>query len=343
MNNTENSSTPISRFGKFRLISLLTANSRKANSSTVRGIGDDAAVINSGGLMTLVSTDLLLEGIHFNLIYSPLKHLGYKAVIRAISDIYAMNGDPGQLFVALGVSSRFTVEMTEDLFEGINMACEKYGVDLAGGDTTSSLTGLTIGLTATGTAKMEDIIPREGASPNDLICVTGDFGAAFMGLQLLERERKLFEKDKVTQPDLAGYEYIVGRQLKPEIPVRILKELREAGLRPTSMIDVTDGLASDLLHLCRLSGTGCRIYYSKVPIDYETSRMAEEFGIDAMTPALNGGEDYELLFTVPLNQFEKLQGIDGVRVIGHMTEAGSSCLIAGDDGSEVELSSMGWK
>ena len=293
--------------------------------------------------MTLVSTDLLLEGIHFNLIYSPLKHLGYKAVIRAISDIYAMNGDPEQLLVSLGISSRFSLEQVEEIYEGIYLACEKYNVDLAGGDTTSSLTGLTIGVTAVGKAGKDNIVKRSGAQPNDLICVTGDFGAAFMGLQLLERERKLFVKEKVSQPDLSGYEYIIGRQLKPEIPVATIKELRSEGIKPSSMIDVTDGLASDLLHICRLSGTGCRIFYSKVPIDYETSKLAEEFNIDPMTPALNGGEDYEILFTVPLDLHERIKLIKSVTVIGHMTAAGTSCSIVGDDGSEVDITSPGWK
>ncbi len=219
----EDRTTPINELGKFRLIDHLTKRHKPVNQSTVKGIGDDAAIIDSGGQMTLVSTDLLLEGIHFNLIYSPLKHLGYKAVIRAISDIYAMNGDPEQILVSLGISSRFSVEQVDEIYDGIYLACEKYGVDLAGGDTTSSLTGLTIGVTAVGKAEKEKIVRRDGARPNDLICVTGDFGAAFMGLQLLERERKLFVKDKVTQPDLSGYEYIVGRQLKPEIPVQDYK------------------------------------------------------------------------------------------------------------------------
>ena len=293
--------------------------------------------------MTLVSTDLLLEGIHFNLIYSPLRHLGYKAVIRAISDIYAMNGDPEQLLVSLGISSKFSVEQVEEIYEGIYLACDKYNIDLVGGDTTSSLTGLTIGVTAVGKAEKDKIVKRDGARPNDLICVTGDFGAAFMGLQLLERERKLFIKEKVPQPDLSGYEYIVGRQLKPEFPVKVLHELSKAGIKPTSMIDVTDGLASDLLHVCKLSGTGCRIYYSKVPIDYETSKLAEEFNIDAMTPALNGGEDYEILFTVPVELFEKVSEIENVKIIGHMTTSDSTCSIMGDDGSEVDITSMGWK
>jgi thiamine-monophosphate kinase len=343
MDNAENKTTPINELGKFRLIGQITRKQKPANQSTVAGIGDDAAIIDTGRSRTLVSTDLLLEGIHFNLIYSPLKHLGYKAVIRAISDIYAMNGDPEQLLVSLGLSLRFSVEQVEELYEGIYLACEKYNVDLVGGDTTSSLTGLTIGVTAVGRSSKENIVTRDGARPNDLICVTGDFGAAFMGLQLLERERKLFVRDKVSQPDLSGYEYIIGRQLKPEIPVSVIRELRETGIRPTSMIDVTDGLASDLLHICRLSGTGCRIFYSKVPIDYETSKLAEEFNIDPMTPALNGGEDYEMLFTVPLEFLDKVSNIKSVKVIGHMTTAGTSSYIVGDDGSEVEITSMGWK
>jgi thiamine-monophosphate kinase len=343
MSTQETNKTPISEFGKFRLIDHLTKDAAPRNRSTIVGIGDDASVIDNEQFKTLVSTDLLLEGIHFNLIYSPLKHLGYKAVIRAVSDIFAMNGRPEQILISLGISSRFSVEQVEEIYEGIYLACEKYGVDLAGGDTTSSLTGLTIGVTAVGKAERESIVRRNGARANDIICVTGDFGAAFMGLQLLERERKLFVKDKVNQPDLSGYEYIVRRQLKPELPVKVLDELREAGILPTSMTDVTDGLASDLLHICRLSGTACRIFYSKIPIDYETSRMAEEFNIDPMTPALNGGEDYELLFTVPLEDFDKIQSIPAVKMIGHITSQDTPSCIVGDDGSEVEITSMGWK
>jgi thiamine-monophosphate kinase len=333
----------INEFGKFGLIKHLTGNIVTGNKTTIIGIGDDSAVIDSGKNLTLVTTDLLLEGIHFNLIYTPMKHLGYKAVIRAISDIYAMNGTPGQVIIALGISSKFNVEQLEELYEGISLACKNYNVDLAGGDITSSLTGMTIGVTAVGTVEKNDLVKRDGARPNDLICVTGDFGASFMGLQLLERERKLFIKDKVTQPDLSGYEYVIGRQLKPEIPVSILKELKKEEIKPTSMIDVTDGLASDLLHVCKLSGTGCRIFYSKVPIDYETSKLAEEFNIDPMVPALNGGEDYEMLFTVPLEMVEKIKIIQSVKVIGHMTTSGSGYYLAGDDGSEVEISAQGWK
>jgi thiamine-monophosphate kinase len=333
----------INDFGKFGLVNHLTKDVRTGNKTTITGIGDDSAVVDSGNNLTLVSTDLLLEGIHFNLIYTPLKHLGYKAVIRAISDIYAMNGTPGQVMIALGISSKFKLDQVEDLYEGISLACEKYHVDLVGGDITSSLTGMTIGVTSIGTAGKNNIIKRNGARPNDLICVTGDFGASFMGLQLLERERKLFVKDKVTQPDLSGFEYVIKRQLKPEIPVSTLIDLKKEEIIPTSMIDVTDGLASDLLHICKLSGTCCRIFYSKVPIDYETTKLAEEFNIDPMTPALNGGEDFELLFTVPLEMVEKIKLVPSVKVIGHMTTSGSGNYIVGDDGSEVEITAQGWK
>ena len=342
MDNSEHKKS-INDFGKFGLVNHLTKDVTVRNKSTLTGIGDDSTVIDSGKNLTLVSTDLLLEGIHFNLIYTPLKHLGYKAVVRAISDIYAMNGTPGQILIALGISSKFNLDQVEDLYEGISLACEKYQVDLAGGDITSSLTGMTIGVTAVGTAEKNSIIKRNGARANDLICVTGDFGASFMGLQLLERERKLFVKDKVTQPDLTGFEYVIKRQLKPEIPVSTLLELRNEEITPTSMIDVTDGLASDLLHICKLSGTCCRIFYSKVPIDYETTRLAEEFNIDPMTPALNGGEDFELLFTIPLEMVDKIKMIPTVKVIGHMTSSGSGNYIVGDDGSEVEISAQGWK
>jgi thiamine-monophosphate kinase len=333
----------INEFGKFGLVNHLTRDVKTINNSTITGIGDDSAVIDSGKNLTLVSTDLLLEGIHFNLIYTPLKHLGYKAVIRAISDIYAMNGTPGQVMIALGISSKFNLQQVEDLYEGISLACKKYDVDLAGGDITSSITGMTIGVTAVGIVEKNNLVKRNGARANDLICVSGDFGASFMGLQLLERERKLFIKEKVTQPDLSGFEYVIGRQLKPEFPVSILTELKNNEIRPTSMIDVTDGLASDLLHICRLSDTGCRIFYSKVPVDYETSRLAEEFNIDPITPALNGGEDYEILFTIPLEMAETIKTIESVKVIGHMTTSGSGYYIVGDDGSEVEISAQGWK
>jgi thiamine-monophosphate kinase len=342
MSESGSKKTSIGEYGKFGLISHLTKNARNLNKATITGIGDDSAVIDSGKNLTLVSTDLMLEGIHFNLIYTPLKHLGYKSVIRAISDIYAMNGIPGQVLVALGISSRFSVEQIEEIYEGISLACEKYNVDLAGGDTTSSLTGLTIGVTAIGAVEKDKVIRRNGARPNDLICVTGDFGASYMGLQLLERERKIFIEDKTAQPDLSGFEYAIGKQLKPEIPLSCINELSQSGILPTSMIDVTDGLASDLIHICRLSDTGCRIFSNKIPIDYETSKLAEEFNIDPLIPALNGGEDYELLFTIPLDLFEKAELLKTVKVIGHITPSGSGNILIGEGGTEIALSAQGW-
>ena len=342
MNSSENKNTPVGKLGKFGLITHLAGTARKAGKTTITGIGDDSAVIDPGKDLVLVSTDLLLEGIHFNLIYNPLKHLGYKAVIRGISDIYAMNGTPAQILLAIGISSRFSVEQLEELYEGIRLACDKYKVDLAGGDTTSSVTGLTIGITAIGTAGRDSVIRRNGARANDLICVTGDFGAAYMGLQLLERERKLFEKGRVVQPDLSGYEYIIGSQLKPEFPVAIMDKLRQSEIQPTSMIDVSDGLASDLMHICKLSGTGCRIYSEKIPVDYETSKLAEEFNLDPIIPAMNGGEDYELLFTVPLDSLEKINRINEVKVIGHMTSTENEYVLVGSGGSEIAVSAQGW-
>ena len=342
MADSESSKTPIGKLGKFGLIEHLTKRSKPGNLSTVYGIGDDSAIINNGNLLTIATTDLLLEGIHFNLTYTPLKHLGYKAVIRGISDIFAMNGQPGQIMVSIGISTRFTVEHLEELYEGIYLACEKYGTDLAGGDTTSSLTGLTLSVTAIGTVEKENVVRRDGAKPNDLICVTGDLGASYMGLQLLERERKLFINNQVTQPDLSGYEYVIGRQLKPEFPSETLVNLRQNRILPSSMIDISDGLASDLLHICKSSHTGCRIYSKKIPIDQETFRLAEEFRIDPLTAALNGGEDYELLFTVSLEMLEKIKLIPSVRVIGHMTVPDNGKLVVSEDGSETVLTAQGW-
>jgi thiamine-monophosphate kinase len=342
MADSEKRKTPIGELGKFGLIDHLTKKLNPRNKSTVYGAGDDCAIIDNGNLLTIISTDLLLEGIHFNLTYTPLKHLGYKAVIRGISDIYAMNGNPGQVLISLGLSTRFTVEHLEELYNGINLACEKYGVDLAGGDTTSSLTGLTIGVTAIGTVEKESVVKREGARENDLICVTGDFGASFMGLQLLERERKLFKVNKDIQPDFSGYEYVIRRQLKPEFPSEIIAELGKSRLIPTSMVDISDGLASDLLHICKSSDKGCRIYSDKIPIDHETIRLAQEFNIDPMTAALNGGEDYELLFTLPLELFDRINQVQNVKIIGHMTSSENGKFLVGEDGSEVELKAQGW-
>jgi thiamine-monophosphate kinase len=337
--------TSVDSIGKYGLIERLTGKVKTLNSSTIIATGDDSAAIRYAeeGKLTLVSTDLLMEGIHFNLVYTPLKHLGYKAVIRAISDIYAMNGNPEQLLVSLGFGSRFPVEDIEDLYNGITLACKKYSVDLAGGDTTSSMTGLTIGVTAVGSAEQGRVVRRSGASANDLICVTGDLGAAYMGLQLLERERKLFEDGGSVQPDLSGYEYIIERQLKPEFPSEVIKHLRENAIVPTAMTDISEGLASDLLQICRKSDKGCRLFANKIPVDTETARMAEEFRIEPLIPALNGGEDFELLFTVPLEMFEKIRMIRPVKVIGHITQPDYGCFMVTDEGEEIELEAQGWK
>jgi len=335
--------TPIGNLGKYGLIDHISEKFKPEDKSTFLGIGDDSAVIDNGENLTLISTDLLLEGIHFNLVYTPLKHLGYKSVIRAISDIYAMNGNPGQVLIAMGISSRFSVEQIDDIFEGVDMACRKYKVDLAGGDTTSSLTGLTLSVTASGAVRKEKLVKRDGAKANDLICVTGDLGASYMGLQLLERERRIFEQNKNAQPELSGNDYVIGRQLKPEIPVETLVALNEAGIIPTSMIDITEGLASDLLQICKASHTGSRIFHKQIPIDYETSRLAEEFNLDPLIPALNGGDDFEMLFTVPLDLFETVKNIKSVKVIGHITEQGSGNFLVADNGTEIEIEAQGWK
>jgi thiamine-monophosphate kinase len=343
MDEPEKNYKPVGHLGKIGFIDNLSGRFKNENKSTIKGIGDDAAIINTGNQYSLVSTDLLLEGIHFNLVYTPLKHLGYKSVIRAISDIYAMNGKPEQLLMALGISSRFSAGQLDEFYEGVDLACRKYNVDLAGGDITSSLTGLTISVTATGIAGKEEIARRNGAKPNDLICVTGDLGAAYLGLQILERERKLFEQNKDIQPDLSGYEYIVGRQLKPEFPAYALEELKNAGIKPSSMIDITEGLASDLMQICKSSGTGCRIFHKQVPVDYESSRVAEEFNIDPLIPALNGGDDFELLFTVSLDLYDKIKQISSVKVIGHITEPGSGNYLVSAEGTEIEITAQGWK
>jgi thiamine-monophosphate kinase len=343
MEESESKKTPISSYGKFGLIDHITGKNVPVNKTTLSGIGDDSTVIDTGKKLTLVSTDLLLEGIHFNLVYTPLKHLGYKAVIRAISDIYAMNGFPGQVLAGLGISSRFSVEQVDELYDGIYLACKKYNIDLAGGDITSALTGLTISMTAIGSVESKYLVKRDGGKPKDLICVTGNFGASFMGLQVLERERKLFEKAKTADPDLGGYEYVIERQLKPEFPMEIIDNLREAEVIPTSMIDVSDGLASDLIHICKDSVTGCRIYYDRIPIDAETGKVADEFNMDPVTSALNGGEDYELLFTVALSDFEKIKNISSVKIIGHLTEPDKGYFLVNEAGSEIELKAQGWE
>lgn len=341
--NEESNRTPISDLGKYGLIDHITGMINIKNKTLVLGAGDDAAAIDYGDKLTLVSTDMLLEGIHFNLVYTPLKHLGYKSVVRAVSDIYAMNGNPGQVFISLGISSRFNVEEIDEFFVGVNLGCKNYNVDLAGGDTTSSLTGLAICVTAVGSAGHGKLIRRSGAKPNDLVCVTGDFGAAYMGLQLLERERKVFENSGISQPELKGFEYIIGRQLKPEFPYSVLKKLESESVTPSAMTDVTEGLASDLLQICKSSGTGCRIFRNKIPVDSETAKMSEEFRIDPLIAALNGGEDYELLFTIPLEDFDKIRTIGSVKVIGHVTQEDYGRYLVTEEGEEIELTAQGWK
>lgn len=332
----------IEELGEFGLIDYLTRNFVLQHLQTIKGIGDDAAILDYGQKKVLASTDLLLEGIHFNLMYCPMKHLGYKAAIVNFSDIYAMNGKPLHLLVSLGVSKKFKTEWLDEFYQGVQLACEVYGVDLVGGDTTSSLTGFTIGMTILGEGIPGKIVQRAGAKANELICVTGDLGAAFMGLQLLERERRVFISSGGGQPVLEGYDYVLERQLKPEARKDIVQKLLEAEIVPSSMIDISDGLSSEVMHLCKASAAGCRLYLDKVPIAPETKKAAEEFGIDPMVCALNGGEDYELLFTVPVADFEKVQGIEGISIIGHMTppEEGSRLVLS--DGNTIELTAGGW-
>lgn len=336
--------TELSTLGEFGLIDRLTKDFPLANPQTKKGVGDDAAVLSFGDKEVLVTTDLLLEGIHFDLRYVPLKHLGYKAAIVNFSDIYAMNGHPKQITVSLGISSRFTLEHIEALYSGIRLACETYGVDLVGGDTSASVTGLVISITCIGEADKDEIVYRSGANPTDLICVSGDLGAAYMGLQLLERENRVAAEsgDPDFQPEFAGKEYILERQLKPEARRDIVSRMKEAGVRPTSMMDVSDGLSSELLHIAKNSGVGVRVYEDKIPIDYQTAVMAEELGMNLVTAALNGGEDYELLFTVPLTEHEKMEKMEGVNVIGYVTKPELGCALVSRDGQELPLRAQGW-
>lgn len=336
------SETEISTLGEFGLIDSLTHDFKVKNASTLHGVGDDCAVIDYGDKKTLVTTDLLLEGIHFDLTYTPLKHLGYKAVAVNLSDVYAMNGTPRQITVSLGISKRFTVEHINELYAGIYAACERYGVDLVGGDTSASVTGLLISITCLGEAPEEDIVYRSGARDTDLICVSGDLGAAYMGLQLLERERAASAGQKDFQPDFAGREYLLERQLKPEPRADVIAELRELGIRPTAMMDVSDGLSSELLHICKDSGVGCRVYEDRIPIDYQTAVMAEELNMNLVTAAMNGGEDYELLFTVPLTDHEKVEQMKTAKLIGRITKPELGAYMVTRDEAELEIRAQGW-
>lgn len=335
--------TEISQLGEFGLIDRLTKDLPHHNPSTVRSVGDDAAVLRYyGDVDELVTTDLLVEGIHFDLTYMPLKHLGYKAAVVNFSDIYAMNGHPRQIVVSLAISSRFAVEHLEELYAGIRLACDIYGVDLVGGDTTASRSGLVISITCIGEAAPDAVVTRDGAKDTDLICVSGDLGSAYMGLQLLEREKVASKGIKDFQPEFGGKEYLIERQLKPEARRDIVTALAESGIKPTAMMDISDGLSSELLHICKQSDTGCRIYEERIPIDYQTAIMAEELGMNLVTAALNGGEDYELLFTVPLSRHEDVSKIKGVSVIGHICKPEMGCAMVTRDGGEIELKAQGW-
>ena len=343
----------IAKIGEFGLIDRLTQEIKPKNTSTKYGIGDDCAVLNYPDSEVLITTDLLMEGVHFDLTYIDLQHLGYKAAMVNISDVFAMNGTPRQLTVSLAISKRFSVEDIEQLYSGIRLACDKWNVDIIGGDTTSSYTGLAISITCIGEARKEDIVYRNGARDTDLICVSGDLGAAYMGLQLLEREKSVYYQmiDEAKkqgkpmpdfQPDFSGKEYLLQRQLQTEARGDIIQRLREAGIRPTAMMDVSDGLSSELLHICKQSGVGCRIFEKQLPIDYQTAVMAEEMNMNVTTCALNGGEDYELVFTVPIGDHEKIEQLEDVKLIGHITDQKFGHVLVSRDGQEFKLKAQGW-
>ena len=360
----------IAQLGEFGLIDRLTKDLENKNQSTRYGVGDDCAVLSYPESEVLVTTDLLMEGVHFDLTYIDLQHLGYKSAMVNISDVFAMNGTPRQITVSLAISKRFSVEDIEQFYSGLRLACEKWGVDIVGGDTTSSYTGLAISITCIGEARKEDIVYRNGAKNTDLVCVSGDLGAAYMGLQLLEREKAVYygqvnelqkkiaeaqktgDKEKIAnlksqisnlaQPDFAGKEYLLQRQLQTEARGDIIKRLREAGIRPTAMMDISDGLSSELMHICKQSHVGCRIYEKELPIDYQTAVMAEELNMNVTTCALNGGEDYELLFTVPIGDLEKVKELDDVRLIGHITDQKFGHILVTRDNQEFELKAQGW-
>lgn len=354
----------ISELGEFGLIDHLTKDIVKKNTSTLKGVGDDCAVIGNpdSDTVSLVTTDMLMEGIHFDLTYISMKHLGYKSAMVNISDVIAMNGTPKQMTVSLAISKRFTVEDIEDFYSGLALACDKHGVDIVGGDTTSSLTGLAISITCIGEANKESVVYRNGAKDTDLVCVSGNLGAAYMGLQILEREKAVYYQqireiqakytDKAEQnrhinalqfnPDFAGKEYLLERQLKPEARADILQQLQQAGIKPTAMMDVSDGLSSELMHICKQSGCGCRIYEKNIPIDYQTAVTAEEFNMNLTTCALNGGEDYELLFTVPIGDLAKVEELEDVKLIGHITKPELGYQLVTRDGNEFELKAQGW-
>lgn len=334
--------TELSTLGEFGLIKLLAGSVKINNPETLKGIGDDAAVLENGDHVTVLSTDMLVEGVHFDLTFHPLKHLGYKAVTVNLSDICAMNATPKSILVSIAISNRFSLEAIEELYEGINLACERYKVDLIGGDTTSARMGLIISVTATGIAKKEEVVYRNTAKEKDLICVTGDLGGAYMGLQLLEREKRIFLENPKIQPDLSGNDYILERQLKPEARFDIIKQLKEKGVKPTSMIDISDGLSSEILHICTQSETGAALYESKFPIDPQTYDRAREFNLDPTLCALSGGEDYELLFTINQVDYEKIREHLDVSIIGHITDKSSGVKLITKSDQEVPIVAQGW-
>lgn len=334
--------TNIEELGEFGLINHLTKNIKLNHPSTLKGVGDDAAVLNYEGKKVLVSTDMLLEGIHFDLAYTPLKHLGYKSIQVNLSDICAMNATPTQVTVSLGMSSKYTLEAIEELYEGIYLACEKYNVDIIGGDTSSSKQGLVISITVLGVANEEDIVYRNGAEEGDLICVSGDLGGAYIGLQLLEREKQIYLENPKIQPDLEGKDYIIERQLKPDARQDVVALLRDVKVKPTAMIDVSDGLASEVLHICKQSNKGCQLYEEKIPIDPMTYAMAREFNLDPTVCALSGGEDYELLFTVKQADYDKIKHDVDISIIGYITEPAAGCKLISKSGQVHELKAQGW-
>lgn len=343
MDNSKKELTPLSDLGEFGLIDKLTSDVKNKNKSTLVGIGDDAAVISPDNkMLTVVSKDLLIEGVHFDMMYTPMKHLGYKSAVVNFSDIAAMNGKPKQLLVGIGVGAKFSVEAIEEIYSGIKAACNAYSVDLVGGDTTSSSSGLVISATIIGEVAKDKIVYRKGAKPNDLICVSGDLGGAYMGLLILEREKKAFQANPNIQPDLSEHDYILERQLKPEARTAVVDLLSKADIKPTSMIDISDGLASDVKHLCNSSGTGCVISEEKIPIDQTTFDMAKEFNIVPTVAALNGGEDYELLFTIKQDDYEKIKDIEGISVIGYMTDKSEGERLITSDNNSFDLVAQGW-
>ncbi|MFV0521988.1 MAG: thiamine-phosphate kinase [Mangrovibacterium sp.] len=339
---TDVKGTPISGLGEFGLIRKLTEQIELKNTSTIKGVGDDAAILDYQDKQQVVTTDLLVEGIHFNLMYVPLRHLGYKAVMVNLSDVFAMNARPKQITVSIAISNRFTVEAVEELYAGIHLACDKFDVDLIGGDTTSSLTGLVISITALGEVEAHKAVKRDGAQINDLICVSGDLGGAYMGLQLLERENEVFKANPKEQPQLAGYDYILQRQLHPEARGDVQQALETLGITPTAMIDISDGLSSELMHICTQSGVGCAVYEDKIPMDNQTKAFAEELSINPLVAALNGGEDYELLFTVPIADHDKIKNDPDITIIGHITDKNEGYNLITGLGSAIPLQAQGW-